>query len=147
MLLTRESPLKRAFLSSSCWAQAPVLNEFIVATPLVDVDYSSNVGKGLPISFDKYINCCHPFPLMVAEGLLFASFCIQDSGRFRRELARQSTMACLRLQRISLLALECFCTCPSGDRRIRRLQEGGRLRASADSHLAVLRAHFPRVRW
>jgi hypothetical protein len=50
MLLIRDSTLKRAFLCSSCWALAPVLNEFIVSTAFGDVDYSSNVGNGLSIS-------------------------------------------------------------------------------------------------
>jgi hypothetical protein len=45
MLLIRDSTLKSAFLCSSCWALAPVLNEFIVSTAFGDVDYSSNVGQ------------------------------------------------------------------------------------------------------
>jgi hypothetical protein len=49
MLLIRYSTLKRAFLCSSCWALAPVLNEFIVSTAFGDVDYSSNVGFSTPL--------------------------------------------------------------------------------------------------
>jgi hypothetical protein len=44
--------LKRAFLCSSCWALAPILNEFIVSTAFGDVDYSSNVGLCLLIAGD-----------------------------------------------------------------------------------------------
>lgn len=49
MLLIRDSTLKRAFPDSSCWALAPVLNEFIVSTALGDIDYSSNVGMATEI--------------------------------------------------------------------------------------------------
>jgi hypothetical protein len=45
--------LKRAFLCSSCWALAPVLNEFIVSTAFGDVDYSSNVGMAEAICDSK----------------------------------------------------------------------------------------------
>jgi hypothetical protein len=42
------------------------------ADSLTDTDYYPKVGNGLPISFDRYINCCqHPLPLVVAEGRLF----------------------------------------------------------------------------
>jgi len=42
--------LKRAFLCSSCWALAPVLDEFIVLTAFGDDDYSSNAGLSLLIA-------------------------------------------------------------------------------------------------
>ena len=58
MLLIRDSTLKRAFLCSSCWALAPVLNEFIVSTAFGDVDYSSNVGQAPGIRKWRSIAVC-----------------------------------------------------------------------------------------
>jgi hypothetical protein len=85
MLLIRDSTLKRAFLCSSCWALAPVLNEFIVSTAFGDVDYSSNVGQCFQMRLLGGISTVarvltHPVRLFFPRDCLFIGI-VNDKGR------------------------------------------------------------------